>query len=313
MALFAKKRMGRLVVRVAYSTRRNFSMTVTIRELKVSEIITFEGRAFDVPAGTYTVALRGLMSDPGYAGSYHPAYKDVYGSFEWHQRVEVRPNQEATCTFQLPELLPVTIRVVADEVVLTGAEVLIKEVDPNFRVTRDQLGALFYLEPGTYVVVVSHGTAFMKEVIHVTTRETEFVMDISQQVVLRPHLVVIRYRDGRLVKGVTEDFVPGTARFTVVREGSRRVPIEGFGEIKAVFFVKTLEGERLYQEQKDFGIARQFGRQTVVVFADKEELFGYTLPGHTAHPQFFLFPVDPKSNNAKVYVVREAVAEIRFV
>lgn len=313
MALFAKKRMGRLRVAVAYSTRRNFSMTVTIRELKVSERITFEGKAFEVPAGTYTVALRGLMSDPDYAGSYHPAYKDVYGSFEWRQKVEVPPNQEVTCTFELPELLPVMIRVVAGGLALAGAEVLIKEVDPNFRVTRDQLGAQFYLEPGTYVVVVAHGTAFMKEAIHVTWRDTEFVMDISQQMVLRPHLVVVRYRDGRLVKGVTEDFVPGAARFTVVREDSRRVPIESFGEIKAVFFVKTLEGERLYEERKDFGIARQFGRETVVVFADREELCGYTLPGHTAQPQFFVFPVDPKSNNAKVYVVREAVAEIRFV
>jgi len=50
-----------------------------------------------------------------------------------------------------------------------------------------------------------------------------------------------------------------------------------------------------------------------VIFNDREELRGYTLPGHTEHAWFFLFPVDPESNNAKVYVLREATKEIGYV
>lgn len=311
--LFPKKRMGKLAVQVVYSTRHNFSMTVTIRELKLREPITFEGKTFDVPAGPYTVMLKGLLSDPSYEGSYHQVYKGVYGSFERQQSVQVEPDQVTTCTFELPaEQLPVTIRVVAGGVVVEGAEVLIKEVDPNFRVTRKHVGALFYLEPGTYSVVVTHGNALMKEVIHVSERDTEFVMDISKQVALRPELVVVRYRDGRMLKGITEDFAPGVSRFTLVQENGARVPVDGFAGMKAVFFVKSLHGDRSYEEQKDFAIASQFGRKTVVVFYDKDEVWGYTLPRHTEHAQFLLFPVDPKSNNSKVYVVREAVGDIRF-
>jgi hypothetical protein len=305
--------MGKLRVMVDYHPRHNFSLEVTIRELGLRVPITFEGKIFDLPEGRYTVALKGLMSDPDYGGAYHHVYKDVYGWFERKKKVEVREDQEATCAFELPgEQLPVRIHVVAADAPIVGAEVLIKEVDPNFRATRMHAGAAFFLKPGSYSVVVAHENALMKETIHVTDRETEFIMDISRQVALRPRLVVVRYRDGRMVKGITEDFTPATPKFTVMQGDMHRHTIEDFAEIKAVFFVKSLEGNPLYDEQKDFAVASQFGRKTVVVFRDKEELFGYTLAGHAQHPQFFLFPVDPKSNNAKVYVVREAVSEIRF-
>lgn len=314
MALFgSRRRLGKLQVIVEYTTEHNFSMTVTIRELKLSEPITYEGKLFDVPVGSYTVALKGLMNDPGYQGGYHGVYKGVYGSFERQATVEVREDQVTPCVFELPgDLLPVTIHVVSGDLPLVGAEVLIQDADRNFRPTRKAEGARFFLSPGTYQVVVTQGNALMKEVIHVSEQEINFVMDLSQQMVRRPSLVVVRYRDGRVVKGTTEDFAPGTARFTVAQENDDRVPIVDFEEIKAVFFVKSLEGNRLYGEQKDFAIARQFGRRTVMTLADGEELAGYTLPGHVDQPQFFLFPVDPESNNAKVYVVRAAVAEIRF-
>ena len=313
MLRLAKKRMGKLTVRVDYSTQRNFSMTLTIRELKLTEPITFEGKAFEVPAGTYTLALKGLMHDAAYEGSYHAVYKGVYGWFERRQRVNVQPDENAVCTFVLPkdELL-VRIRVVTDGEPIVGAEVLIRDADPNFRPTRLKEGAVFLLEPGTYGVVVSYGNALMKEVIHVSQGTTEFVMDISKQMVLRPSLVVVRYRDGRLVKGVIQAFTPGMSRFTVTQEDGEPVLIEGLTGVKAIFFVRSLVGDRLYDEQKDFGVASQFGRKTVVVFSDGEELWGYTLPGHTDQPHFFLFPADPISNNAKVYVMGNAVADIRF-
>ena len=313
MLPFSRKRMGKLTVQVVYSTQRNFSMTLTIRELKLSEPITFEGKAFEVPAGTYTLALKGLMSDPSYKGSYHAAYRGVYGWFERSQQVEVPPDQDTICTFVLPkDELRVRIQVVSAGAPIVGAEVLIRDVDPNFRATRKDEGAVFFLEPGTYVVVVSHGNALMKEVIRVSEQETEFVMDISKQMALRPSLVVVHYWDGHMVKGVIDAFAPGISRFTVEQETGERILIEGFAGVKGIFFVRSLDGDRFYNEQKDFAVASQFGRKTVVVFSDTEEVWGYTLPGDTNHPQFFLFPVDPMSNNSKVYVVRDGVVEIRF-
>lgn len=311
--LKTKKRLGKLQVIVEYTTRYNFSMTVTIRELKLSEPITYEGKSFDVPVGTYTVALKGLMSDPGYQGDYHSVYKGVYGSFERQQKIEVREGLVTPCVFELPsELLPVSIHVVSGDVPIVGAEVLIREVDPNFRVSRKNEGTQFFLGPGTYQVVVTSGNVLMKEAIHVTEKDTKFIVDISQQMVKKAGLVVVRYLDGSMVKGVTEDFIPGGESFTVIQHDEHKVPIQSFEGVKAVFFVKNLEGNRMYDEHKDFALANQFGRKTVVFFCDKEEMCGYTLIGHTDQPQFFLFPVDPKSNNAKVYVIKESVVDIKF-
>jgi hypothetical protein len=311
MALFAKKRMGKLKVEVDYTTRHSFSLTVTIRELKISEPITFAGKTFEVPAGSYTVALKGLMHDASHQGSFHSVYKGVYGTFERFQKVDVLPDRVVPCKFELPaDKIPVTIQVVSGEVPIVGASVLIKSVDPNSRATRKE-GVQFQLEEGTYQVVVTHGNILMTEAIHVTEEEAEFYMDISSQMAIRAGLVVVRYKDGKMVKGITDNFAPGVDRFTVEENNGQRVPIEGFGGMKAVFFVKTLDGNRLYDERKDFAISDQFGRKTVVSFYDKEEIAGYTMPGHTTQSQFFLFPVDPKSNNAKVYIVKEATTQIR--
>ncbi len=312
MALFGKRAMGKLVVRMSYSPRYNFSMTLAIRELRISEPITFEGKTFEVPPGTYTLSLKGLMGDPEYRGGFGSGFRTAYGSFDRRLTVEVAPDQETICTFDLPkESLPVIIQVLWNREPLVGAEVMVPEADPNFRVIKEPAGIEFALPAGTYQVVV-HRSAFLKDVIHVSEEETHFVLDLSRQTVVRTSRVVVRYLDGRMIKGTTNDFTPGADRFTVLTEKGEAVRVEGFAGMKAVLFVKTLEGDRLHQEEKDFAIASQFGRRTVVVFKDKEEMPGYTLPGQTEQPQFFLFPVDPKSNNAKVYVIREATTEIRF-
>jgi len=313
MAISAKKPSGKLIVRVDYHTHYHFYMTVAIRELRLSAPINLEGKTFEVPAGTYTVVLEGLMGDPDYQGAYSSGFRAAYGRFDRRERVEVRTGEETVCTFAFPkELAAVRVCVVLDGSPVVGADVLIREADPNFRATRGADGALFYLEPGTYPVVVAYRDLLMKEILRVDGRDETVTLDLSRQVALRPALVVVRYGNGRTLKGTTEDLTPGASRFTLTESDGGRVVVEGFAGVKAVFFVKSLLGDSGYDEQKDFAIARQFGRKTVVTFEDNEEFRGYTLPGQTGQPQFFLFPVDPQSNNAKIYVVREATTEIRF-
>ncbi len=62
--------------------------------------------------------------------------------------------------------------------------------------------------------------------------------------------VVARYRDGRMVKGITYDFGPQKKGFHVVllegeaeKQGDKVQEVL-FSELKAVFFVKSLEGRR---------------------------------------------------------------------
>jgi hypothetical protein len=58
--------------------------------------------------------------------------------------------------------------------------------------------------------------------------------------------VVARYRDGRIIKGVTYDFGPQKRGFHVNSSGedAGKVSEVLFSELKAVFLVKSLEGRK---------------------------------------------------------------------
>lgn len=115
--------MGTLVVQLDYHKEFTFYMTVMIPELRLTEEINFTGKRYQVPPGTYTVVLKGLMGDPRYAGPKYAAFGTAYGSFERTQKVEVRANREAVCRFAfMGDVEHVTVQVVANGEPVTGAE-----------------------------------------------------------------------------------------------------------------------------------------------------------------------------------------------
>ncbi len=305
---------GTLVVQMDYHTEFTFYMTVSIPELRLTEEINFTGKRLQVPPGTYTVILKGLMGDPRYAGPKYAAFGTAYGSFERKQIVDVRAGKEAVCRFTfMGDVEHVTVRVVVNGEPVTGAEILVEGAEKAFMVIRDPKGILFHLQRRRYPVVVSYRDILVKDTIPVGEGETEFVIDLTSQITLRPQLVVVRYLDGRMVKGTTDDFDMGNLPFTIRQPDGAIVRFDDLAGVKAAFFVKRLEGNPQYKAHKDFTLARQFGRRTLVLFRDGEIQKGYTLPEHCEYPYFFLFPVDPNSNNDKVYIIREATKEIRLV
>lgn len=128
-----------------------------------------------------------------------------------------------------------------------------------------------------------------------------------------PNRVVARFADGRMLKGTTQDFAPAKDAFHVILSdgGARpiRVPVD---ELKAVFFVKDLLGNPGYHETKDFD-GPVIGRKLHVTFTDGEVLVGASQAYQPDRPGFFLVPADPRSNNDRVYVVRKAVKDVRFL
>jgi hypothetical protein len=133
---------------------------------------------------------------------------------------------------------------------------------------------------------------------------------------MEPIKVVVRYVDGRLVKGVTQDFFPNKDRFhlrsnTTTSEEPAEVLIR---DLKAVFFVKDFEGNPGYDERKEYleGDKPQ-GRKVEVLFVDGEMLVGSTLGYDPNRLGFFLFPVDPKSNNMRVFAVTAAIKSVRYI
>ena len=128
-----------------------------------------------------------------------------------------------------------------------------------------------------------------------------------------PNRIVARFADGRLLKGTTQDFAAAKDSFHVIgSEGGARPVKVAVADLKAVFFVKSLVGNPAYIEIKEFDAPVQ-GRRVQVTFKDGEALVGSTQGYQPDRPGFFLTPADPKSNNERIFVVAQAVANISFL
>jgi len=128
--------------------------------------------------------------------------------------------------------------------------------------------------------------------------------------------IVIRYQDGRLLKGCTDDFFPNKEIFHVTPQTTPpSKPLEiRVSELKAVFFVKDLTGDSKRQDLNEFsGSNPSIGRKIKVIFKDGEILMGTTQGYQPNRPGFFLVPVDPKSNNDRCFVVSASTKEVLFI
>jgi hypothetical protein len=127
------------------------------------------------------------------------------------------------------------------------------------------------------------------------------------------HKVVVRYKNGAVVKGTTPDFAPNRPTFTLTPEpavAGRTVKVE-IEELKAVFFVHSFEGNREYREQKLRIPEGSIGRRYLLTFTDGETMRGTALGVNLSRYGFLLFPSDPGSNNKRIYVAHSAVKELR--
>jgi hypothetical protein len=133
---------------------------------------------------------------------------------------------------------------------------------------------------------------------------------------MEPVKVVARYVNGKRVKGFSQDFFPNKDRFHVypaAKPSGEAVEVL-VKELKAVFFVQDFAGNSLYNERKKYLEGEKpSGRKVEVTFMDGEVLVGTTLGYDPSRPGFFLFPVDPKSNNIRVFAVIPAVKKVRYL
>lgn len=129
--------------------------------------------------------------------------------------------------------------------------------------------------------------------------------------------VVAHYKDGRILKGHTEDFDPEEEQFTLQPYviGQSPVPVK-LEELKAVFHVRTFEGNPEHRpaagkvgaiDEPRFRDVMDRGRKTLLEFTDGERMWGYAAGVEAPRPGFFFFPTDPGSNNLRVYVIRTAL------
>lgn len=129
--------------------------------------------------------------------------------------------------------------------------------------------------------------------------------------------IVVRYADGRIIKGYTEDFLP-TKPFFYMHPIDIDTPNEIIEvlvqDLKGVFFVRDFDGDPNYKEQRNFPDGVEiFGQKVAVRFKDGEVMTGSTLDYHPQRPGFFLLPSDPDWNTLRVFVVSQAVSKVSLI
>jgi len=133
------------------------------------------------------------------------------------------------------------------------------------------------------------------------------------------NLVVARYRDGKIIRGMTHDFGPQKKVFHVSTVEKHGRTVDGkvyevfLSELKAVFFVKSLEGrkgppslKRLLEEKLEPpGLTK-----IRITFLDGEILVGTTHGYNPEREAFFVTPLEQDSNNLRIFVMSSAVQKV---
>jgi hypothetical protein len=130
-----------------------------------------------------------------------------------------------------------------------------------------------------------------------------------------PAKTVVHYKDGRILKGFTSDFLPHREVFQLAATDSpdAKVVEVWAPDLKAVFFVKDLTGNPRRVDSNEFDPAVPVvGQKVRVLFQDGEQLVGTTESYDPGRKGFFLVPADSRSNIERCYVVVAATQEITF-
>lgn len=121
--------------------------------------------------------------------------------------------------------------------------------------------------------------------------------------------IVARYADGRTIKGMSLDVAPErpTCHVRTVEGAMVEVALR---DLKALFFVKSLDGDSLRNDAQavDATDPRLRGARLIeVVFHDQERIVGMVMRFPPLKTLFFLVPADPASNNLRILVNKEQV------
>lgn len=123
--------------------------------------------------------------------------------------------------------------------------------------------------------------------------------------------VVARFKDGSTRKGTTNDFFPNKAMFHLKSSTGEILEIQT-EELKAVFFVKSFQGDKDRRDDYSDAIPGG-GRKVQVTFFDDEILIGYSQAYSPNRSGFFITPADLKNNNDRIYIITSAAKKVTFL
>ena len=126
------------------------------------------------------------------------------------------------------------------------------------------------------------------------------------------HKVVAHFIDHAVIKGTSMDVDPGRPICHIQTDDRGTIEVD-LTQVKALYFVKDFGGKPKYDEDHapKTGDQRLRGsRQVRIRFQDGEEQGGLMNRYPPNRPFFFLLPMDPDSNNIRILVNRDALAEL---
>jgi len=131
----------------------------------------------------------------------------------------------------------------------------------------------------------------------------------------KPTKVVVKYLNGKVIKGFMQNFSPNKDRFHLVpADNPSGASTEVFvRNLKAIFVVRDFAGNPKYDERKKYVEGEKpSGLKLEVTFTDGEVIVGSTVLGYDPKRQGnFIVPADPNSNNIRIFVVSSAVKSVR--
>lgn len=126
--------------------------------------------------------------------------------------------------------------------------------------------------------------------------------------------IVVRYRTGEVLKGISQDFTNVKPMFHLLPEEGGTARVVKLKELKAVFFVKNLVGNPKRPDIEGFlqaPMETAQGKKICVLFNDGELLCGHTHSWTPEREGFFMVPSDSGSNNLRIYVLSAAAQKIK--
>jgi hypothetical protein len=123
-------------------------------------------------------------------------------------------------------------------------------------------------------------------------------------------LVVARLLDKGKVKGRTTDFHPKRDHFTIQPDDGTLPVRLSLADLKALFFVKSLEGNPDHQDHREF--RRRVGARSRVwlEFKDGEQMAAWPVSPSLGRIGFYVLPTDANSNVEKAWVYRRSLKRV---
>ena len=130
---------------------------------------------------------------------------------------------------------------------------------------------------------------------------------------------VVKYQNCEIIKGWIEEFKPERESFILFplfeysEEERKEIKLSS---LKAVFFVKDLIGDKNYKKVRAFNVDLKITpsqRKLIVNFLDGEHLYGTSHSYGRYKIGFFVYPIDSKDNNKRIFVVHSAVETVHLM